>query len=123
MMRIVTADGTNLVTGDLRADTALLVKVFDTDDPDPNTNVFAASIAYSARATYLFDTLRTDDYWGGLDGTGYNWRYQLKWSEFTASYTPKASHRYRIEFALDGSTTWGILYPQAKFELVPRSTV
>lgn len=111
--RVVMADGTYLILGDLAGD-VFSVRVFDVSGSGegraPNTAIFTDTAVNKetggpAGGACIFDTLQTT-YWDGADGTGYNFLYQLRWDAAgsTGPYL-RAGHTYHVKFEADCDST------------------
>ena len=86
--RLSTSDGTQILQADI-SDSDLEYSVFYLSGGTPST---AVATGTSAVATSVFDTLKTDGYWGGLDETGYNFRVTIPTADFT-----QGAGRYKVE--------------------------
>lgn len=99
--RVLTADDTALVTGDITG--TITVKVFDVtsggEGRRPDQSIFTKTdIAVAGTVLNAYATT----YWAGKDSTGYNFVYPLRYD--TAGTTGpylRGGHTYLVEFSMD----------------------
>jgi hypothetical protein len=115
--RLITADGTQLVTGDVSG--TISVRVYDLSaagegrDRDRSiftkTDIALASGGPLTGADHLVNTLETGTYWDGRDTIGMNFCYRLIWNAAgsTGPYL-RGGHKYRVDFEVT-TTAFGVM--------------
>lgn len=96
LARVVGADGTALVPGDIAA-AEYSIYLLDDRDPDARTPVAGHQGVALSVSGVLFAALQTDERWT-VDALGYNFRHVLDVSANQAFAT--AGRRYLVEFRL-----------------------
>lgn len=128
LARVQTADGTNLVIGDVAA-TGINVYGYDVTSEDVDTTAVYSQTGIAPGAGGpsdgpIYTTLKTDYNWG--DGTGYNFRIKIDLDSHWVT-TPVGGHKYRFEvsFDTDGGADEGdiwLLYELQCFPVLSTTT-